>query len=67
MVDRPRISCTYSTTRIIRSEALPAARTRASVRRRRISPLRPMKQSTPKKPPETIASSCFCSVLIRCS
>ncbi|MNH45663.1 hypothetical protein D3C79_1081690 [compost metagenome] len=64
MVSKPSTSCANSTSRIRMSEVLEVARTRGSVRRRWISMIRPIRHSRPKKPPETIASSCLFSVLI---
>ncbi|MNI59091.1 hypothetical protein D3C73_1142350 [compost metagenome] len=64
IVSRPSSNCARSTNRIRMSDVLEVARTRGSVRRRLISISKPIRHSRPKKPPDTIASSCLCSVLI---
>ncbi|MDT4842317.1 hypothetical protein FQZ97_762130 [compost metagenome] len=64
MVSKPNTSCTNNTTKIMLSLVLELARTRESPKRRLISISRPIRQRMPKKPPETMASSCLFSVLI---
>ena len=64
MVSRPSTSCASSTSRMRMSEVLDEARTRSSASRRLTSISKPIRHSTPKKPPETIASNCLFSVLI---
>ncbi|MNG37388.1 hypothetical protein D3C84_1247240 [compost metagenome] len=64
MVSRPSTNCASNTNRTRMSDRLELARTRGSLRRRYSSINRPIRQRTPKKPPETIASSCLFAVLM---
>ena len=64
MVPRPSSSCASSTNRMAISDRLEVARTRASPRRRWISITSPIRQRMPKKPPETIATSCLSALLM---
>ncbi|MNC61318.1 hypothetical protein D3C75_1112550 [compost metagenome] len=64
IVSRPSTNCASSTSSTRMSDVLEVARTRGSLRRRFTSISRPIRHNRPKKPPETIASSCLCSVLI---
>ena len=49
------------------SRPLEVARMRGLNSRRASRMVRPMKHTTPKMPPTTIATSCFCGAVMKCS